>query len=416
MKNRKIQKKILTICLSTISCIVLLLSSCSSSIIHISSARTTGSDRTISPLVSYETKAWTWLFYDDADYGNLFDPLDDQYGNKPTFAEATYSSENLTVLVLQDRTDAPGKIWRINENHTKTLLKDLGEVNMGDPETLKGFIQYGKVNYPAERYLLTVYDHGGGWLGCCWDSSANNDSLTMHELHTALSDTGGVDIICFTAPCLMGSLESVYELRDDVDVYVGSEDLNGYGSWTYVINDICNILTNESSLSTLQIGEQIVNFIKNHNPTDQSITMSAIRTDKMTEIASAVNILCKELLKHWFLSSFKKVKTAHNLTFGLAQGYDRELYDFYNFTQYFNETPAAQTVQTTLSQAIIAEYHGNKEKGCHGLSIYFPGKIMKTGTTLLYCKQSYDLDFALDTHWNKFLVFYIFTALLFKKV
>jgi hypothetical protein len=53
----------------------------------------------------------------------------------------------------------------------------------------------------------------------------------MHDMQEALSKNGGVDFVLFTAPCLMGAIESVYELRNCAKVYIGSENLSGYCWW-----------------------------------------------------------------------------------------------------------------------------------------------------------------------------------------
>ena len=52
---------------------------------------------------------------------------------------------------------------------------------MGDYQTLSYFINYGKQNYPADRYLLWIYNHGGGWKGACMDDTNNDPLLTMDD-------------------------------------------------------------------------------------------------------------------------------------------------------------------------------------------------------------------------------------------
>lgn len=151
-----------------------------------------------------EPKKWTWMFYDDADFQQAYDALED-------FAAEVNSSENINVLVLQDTNTGPGKLWYINENHSKELIEDLGEIDMGNYTTLKYFVNYSKQNYPEDRYLLSVYNHGSGWMGACSDTT-NQSWLSMNGFQKALEKTNNVDIICFTAPCLMGSFEAAYEL------------------------------------------------------------------------------------------------------------------------------------------------------------------------------------------------------------
>jgi hypothetical protein len=355
------------------------------------------------------TKAWTLLFYDDVDWGTAGspDPL-------PKFISGkAFSGTNLTVIVLQDTLNDQAKLWRIDENHTPILLDEMGELNMGDPSTLKDFISTGKTQYPAERYVLMVYDHGKGWMGACIDKTSNNDSLTMNEFHQALDDSGGVDIICFSAPCCMGSLEAAYELRDVVKVYIGSEDLGYYLHWPGTMDDICTLLNKKSSLSLVDIGAEIITIVK-ENPEGQlknKLTLSALRTDRITDVAVAVDALSKELLKKWFLSSFKKVKTARENTFELAENYaeTEQLVDLTELAENLNWTASADKVLDALNQTIIAEYHSSEKHRAYGVSIFFPTDVMETRNTFYYTRRSYGLDFAKDTFWNEFIILYILT-------
>lgn len=363
------------------------------------------------------TKEWTWLFYDDADFKTdsgspAFDPLDDKFGSDPTFLEAACSGANLTVIVLQDRANTTGTIWLITENHTKTFLKDLGEVNMGDPTTLADFITYGKTNFPASRYLLSVYDHGGGWRGTCIDET-DDGWLTMHDFHTALQEAGSVDLICFTAPCLMSSLEALYEVRDDTDVYVASEEVSGYIVWPYTITDMCTLLNNESGLSTVEVGARIIQSIQENNPRDATLAMSALRTDTVSTVVSSMDTLSRQLLKRWFRSSFKVLSTAVIGGRRVAAEYSEELSDLYNLTERLQGIQAASQVQDVINDTIIAECHGSKKKGNHGVSIFLPINC-SSGMLSTYSQRSYDLDFAHDTFWNELLRLFLITRMFFK--
>ena len=42
-------------------------------------------------------------------------------------------------------------------------LEDIGEANMGDPQTLRDFVVWGQNKFPAKHYMLIIWDHGQGW-------------------------------------------------------------------------------------------------------------------------------------------------------------------------------------------------------------------------------------------------------------
>ena len=348
-------------------------------------------------------KKWTWMFYNDADFTPGYDPMND-------FAKEAYSAENLNVIVLHDNYGNPAKIWYIDEHHNKRLLEEWGEVDMGDYQTLRDFIEYSKENYPAERYLLSFYDHGMGWRGACIDDT-NHDWLTMNEIQKALRETGGVDIVCFTAPCNMGALESVYELRDCTDVYIGSEAGSGYVWWQYIISDICDMLNQNPDADDIALGKQIINLIeKDHYRWSfvERITMSAIRTDKMKELANSIDIVAGDFIAN-FEESYEKIQSVYDDVQSFGAG---RYLDVYDFTQKYLNVETNQTtrqhlesVMNCLSDAVIAECHGNQHPNAHGLTIYFPNPAQYRYDSS-YSSVGYGLDFSRDTQWNEFLEYY----------
>ena len=52
-------------------------------------------------------------------------------------------------------------LWAIADGHLLELER-VGLQNMGDPATLTGFIRYTLDNFPAQKYGLIMWDHGGG--------------------------------------------------------------------------------------------------------------------------------------------------------------------------------------------------------------------------------------------------------------
>jgi len=291
----------------------------------------------------------------------------------------------------------------------------MGEVNMGDYQTLKELISYSKNNYPAERYLVSMYSHGSGWKGACPDKTNFFDQLTMDEMQKAFNETGGIDILCFTAPCLMGAIESAYELRDCVDVYIGSEETSGYRYWVESIDDICNILNNNPDLSSIGIGEQIIQVINSNCYTGwneemkEEITMSSVRTDKMEELANSIDIVARNLIENYQESRKKLWSIYDDIQKFSRKGGIIDIYDFaekyYNVETNTSIRQNLQNLMNNIEESVIAECHGSNHPGAHGLSIYFPKrKIMYNP---LYDNPNYGLDFSQNTHWDEFLQNYI---------
>ena len=358
-------------------------------------------------------KAWTTLYYIDNDYsGGFNDPL------KEVFIDEIASSSSVNVVVIQDKLDEPAFIYYIDENHNEIVLEELGEVNMADYLVLKNFIEYGKEHYPADRYLLWVYDHGGAWKGACLDETADAIGMTMDKFQKALSETGGVDIICFLA-CLMSSIEAVYELRDLVDVFIGSEDL-AYGSW---FDDICGdtnqLLTDSPNLSNEEIGIEIINFFQeNNNPPVKKLTMSALRTDNIESLAKAIDDLARYYSSNW-LRYYSYVKKAYDNTF-LLSDLDEwskvfEVYDLRDFIENLPQCTKTEAVLDAFDEVVITEIHGADMVETNGLSIFFQPHLSSYRLFRDYKNKYYGLDFAEDTYWNEFLLLFIFSNILLGK-
>ena len=108
---------------------------------------------------------------------------------------------------------------------------------MSDPETLKAFINYSVENYPAEKYDIILWDHGGGPTNGFGvdEHSEDGNPMTMPDIVDALSDNavidsvGKFDFIDFDA-CLMNSVEYNVALAPLTDYYIASPETEpGYG-------------------------------------------------------------------------------------------------------------------------------------------------------------------------------------------
>ena len=355
-----------------------------------------------------QTKKWTFMFYDDADFQG-YDPLTDSYGGI-SFAEAAYSGETVDVIVLQDTDAGPATLWYIDEHHQLENLEDMGEVNMGDAATLQHLVDYGKNKFPADRYVLALYNHGGGMWGACIDDT-NGDLLTMDEMQRALNKTGGVNLLCFTAPCYMGALESAYELKDYVEVYIGSEEKSGYTFWHDPMALLFEALHENPDISTSDLGKHIIDWIEASAKTNIKwgflLTMSAIKTDSMGELGASIDQLSMYFNDH-FNDTIKHIMKARRRT--KEVGSNRQTIDLLDFIQRYtdieNDPVISQhltTITEALNEAVLKECHRWWYRRDHGLSIYFPEITLFYGYSQNYDKPDYGLDFPKDTHWDEFL-------------
>jgi hypothetical protein len=357
-------------------------------------------------------KPWTWVVYDQSDYENAYDILADterEDVHTLGFPKQVSSGDNLNVIVLVDREDEPAWILRIDESHGMDTVRSLGEVNMSAMETLRYIVSYAKEDYPAERYILSLYGHGGGWMGACGDLTGNNDVLTLGEMRDALSQAGGVDLALLNTPCLMGSFEAAYNLRDQADVYVASEYLSGWVNRP--MRDLSEAIHANPTISTYDLSALLLDAIWEHrmiweaNGWDRLLTMSAIRTDRLAQIKFELD----ELSGH-YLARVGQLRSHMDAVYDEITELRPSFMDLHDMAgelltvESDQETrESLQAVQQALEDAVIAEIHGPEWDGMvHGLTLFLPDTA-SAWYLPLYVNPYYDLDFVQEARWDELM-------------
>lgn len=125
--------------------------------------------------------------------------------------------------------------WKVANGRLELVDDSLAQLDTTVPSTLSDFIRWGAENYPADRYILILWDHGGGPVyGFGYDEyQPYTSTLTIDEMQIALND-GGVyfDFIGMDS-CLMSSMEVCCALYDYCDYTLLSEDFEPGCGWSY---------------------------------------------------------------------------------------------------------------------------------------------------------------------------------------
>ena len=127
------------------------------------------------------------------------------------------------------------QIWQVKDGKLICLKENLGNVPMTDPDTLSGYIRWCAENYPASRYELILWDHGGGSVsGYGYDEKfASSGSMNLAGLDTALKSADvKFDFIGFDA-CLMATAETALTMAQYADYLIASEETEPGVGWYY---------------------------------------------------------------------------------------------------------------------------------------------------------------------------------------
>ena len=157
--------------------------------------------------------------------------------------------------------NSTNQIYRVTSKGLQTLEKNLGKKSMVDPNTLTDFIKYCASNYPADRYFLILWDHGGGSLSGFGYDQYFSGSMTLDKINSALKKSGvKFDFIGFDA-CLMGTLETALVAEQYADYLVGSEESEPGCGWYYV--NWLSQLSRNTSISTVELSKTIIDDFNN---------------------------------------------------------------------------------------------------------------------------------------------------------
>ena len=214
-----------------------------------------------------------------------------------------------------------GKTQRLHITDDKlTDITVLDGANMCERQTLEDFIVYAKENVIADRYVLIMWDHGGGTLGGFGlDELNGNAALSLGDMKAALSAFGQkFDLIVFDA-CLMGTVECAYALKDVGEYMIASEDITPtdgiyYTTWL-------NSLSADPRLQTAELARLIVDAFVVHAPQGrEDVTMSVIRLDRAEMLVSEVQ---KTLVKLMGGAYLDKLLSADLIPYGEGEGNDQ---------------------------------------------------------------------------------------------
>lgn len=281
------------------------------------------------------------------------------------------------------------QIYKVEKGGIANLVNDDGAKRMTDPDTLSGFIKYCAKNFPADRYELILWDHGGGSVsGYGYDEKyKSGGSMKLGEISKALKD-GGVafDFIGFDA-CLMATAETALMLDNYADYMIASEETEPGIGWYYT--NWLSRLSADTSMPTVDIGKNIIDDYTNacsQQCRGQKTTLSIV---DLAEFANTVpdklNSFSRSISKLVSENDYKRVTDARYLTREFAPSSKIDQVDLMDFADRVGTREGRE-----LCDAIKGAVKYNRISGgmtnAYGISVYFP-----------YKRTSY-VDSACDTY------------------
>ncbi|MEM3555145.1 MAG: clostripain-related cysteine peptidase [Candidatus Micrarchaeia archaeon] len=343
----------------------------------------------------FPTKAeWTYMVYMDGDnnleLAAIADFLEIEQGGG--------SSDKVNFVVQIDRSEgyfagegdwSGARRYLVGSGDGQTIhsqpVQELGKVDMGDPDTLYEFVSWAIDEYPAKKYALVVWNHGGGWTGMLMDDGVNS-SMDMNEMRQALSRIKQklgrkIDVIVFDM-CLMGQYDVMLDTYEYADYMVASEEVVPGYSLDY--SAVVSSLRANPSMTPKQLAVvEVEKFREFYAEKQHATTMAAYDLSKFPQLKNAFDEFAKELTKVVKSGKWKDVAEMHQYAEHYPMGAAEErvfsfgdLYDFAsNAVSYsYNNNELVQkalALQEAVNSTVILNYNHPKHSRSYGVSYYF---------------------------------------------
>jgi len=271
------------------------------------------------------------------------------------------------------------QLYQVKDGGLSLLTETSRLQPMTHPDTLSGFIRWSKEHYPASRYELIFWDHGGGSVsGYGYDEVyPRSGSMTLDQIGKALEDGGCTfDFIGFDA-CLMATLETALVAEPYADYLIASEETEPGCGWYYT--DWLNALSREPSLSTLEVGKAIADsFVETcaRVASRQQATLSVIDLAELSgTVPERFNAFAKSTARAIESDGYQSVARARNHAKEFARSSQIDQVDLIHLAENLG-TDESRQLAAVLRQAVKYNATSSNISNANGVSIYFPyGKL-----------------------------------------
>lgn len=322
------------------------------------------------------------------------------------------SDDSKTHRLLVEKSTNPSQV-------TSPTLMSRENVDMGDYRNLVDFAKWGIQNFPAKHYFIAVWNHGSGWhfqnllrtgsgfqiTDISFDDETGNKitteqlGLAMNEIQTYLGRK--IDIYGSDA-CLMQMIEVAAEMKDAVNYFVGSQDLEPGEGWPYgpfMQAWTANPGISPQDLSILLSKEYLKSYSGSGVYGRRDVTFSALDLTELDALNASTTALAAHL-KNLDAASLKKIKTAANATQDFYYSDYKDLGDFVKRIEVLQINADRQLlsqVKTDLSKVVLTTDNSATFAGATGVSIWLPSYKSN------YMERYKGLQFDLLTNWSSLI-------------
>lgn len=333
-----------------------------------------------------EPKEWTFMVFLNG-HNNLdrFSTLNIKQ------MENVGSNDRVNIVVQWASLDNPTRRMLIQRSEsgevTSPVIESLPPVDMGSADQFFEFIRWTVERFPAQHYMVDIWNHGLGWrfspdklsspMDISWDDLTHHHITTeqvgevMRKVKTLIGRP--IDILGFDA-CLMAMAEVVGEVMDSVRYVAGSEQTEPGAGWPYdkVLRQWLAAPPDDGAALLKALTEQFVAAYKS------DVTFSGLDARKFPAFAQALKSLSREIVR-LEPGELAKVRNASRETQRYAVS---EYGDFLDFILKLAKTPikglsspVLNEVISTYRAVVVASAASADLARSNGMSIWLPTRL-----------------------------------------
>ena len=348
--------------------------------------------------------------------------------NITQMVDATKEGEGL-VFVLQAGGSSRWFTDEIVENANGRYVIKEGKITtaemldedlcMAEPESLTDFIRWARETYPADRYMLVLWDHGGGFsLGYGMDDlnkRKDHDTMLVNELADTLNKAGvKFDAIGFDA-CLMQNFETALAMEPYADYFIASEETEGGYGWFYT--SAFRKLAKDPGIPTLDFAKELISAYDVYNTAikngkeDTGATLSVLDLTMVKPIYEKLEdlfVLCnKAILEDPEYYADISLSASKAYAF-----YGEEQIDLINYLQILDSLDYKESIckgdacQVIINDVRASIPYRNRDsaEGINGVALTFPSESASAYDYIYEQLKTFGMDSQMEFYNNYFSI------------
>lgn len=258
------------------------------------------------------------------------------------------------------------------EDGGASLVQDAGEDTMLDEDEVTDFCSWAAKEYPADRYILIFWDHGGGTIGGFGydENYPDATALTLSQLRNAIKASGvAFDMVGFDA-CLMATVECAWAMEPVADYLVASEQTEPGDGWSWT--GFLNQLGSDPSTATTDLGKTIIDDFSAHyaETGEEDTTLSLIDLREISRVYERLSTFLDEAADS--IEADNALFTTMSGARSRAKSYAEDSVDQVDLVDMVDRSDFEGADDVSEAVASCVKYRSDTSSGSNGIAMYFP--------------------------------------------